>query len=111
MLEQISFSAYNINMERFAVSTLGKFLVSREEGKNAFTVLSERVALLQDQKLFCDFIGVTALSPSFCDEVFGEIEVQYPGKLVIDESLSHALRVAFETVEETRGVKFTYGGL
>jgi hypothetical protein len=107
----MSFSVYDTDRERFAVSTLGKFLVTREEGRNAFAVLSPRVALLQSEhdRLFFDCNGVIALSPSYCDELFGQLEVSFPGAIILDQQMSHALRVAFETVEETRNVKFTFG--
>jgi len=88
----------------------GKFLIDRDSGRDVYEILKRDIeSLKEDEKLFFDFGGVMILNPSFCDEVFGQIEQNYPEKMIIDKNASHALMVAFETVEETRGVKFNFG--
>lgn len=87
----------------------GKFLIDRESGKNVYEILKRKINILKkDEKIFFDFREVVILNPSFCDEVFGNLVNEYPAKIVI-KNANHAHKVAFETVEETRGVKFIYG--
>lgn len=86
----------------------GKFLIDRESGKNVYDILKRKMGkLTKAEKMVLDFNGVTILNPSFCDEVFGNLESEYPGIILI-QNANEAHKVAFETVEETRGVKFTY---
>lgn len=86
----------------------GKFLIDRESGKNVYEILKRKVGeFKKDEKLFLDLGGVTILNPSFCDEVFGNLESEHHGAVAI-QNASEAHKVAFETVEETRGVKFTF---
>lgn len=88
----------------------GRFLVNREDGNMVYDFLkSEIQSLKKSEKIFLNFDKVAALSPGFCDEVFGQIEKSYPGKVIMDKNANHALMVAFETVEETRGIKFNFG--
>lgn len=87
----------------------GKFLIDRDSGRDVFEILKREVEAFKDgEKLFLDFSGVVILNPSFCDEVFGQLEQSFPGRVVMDKNANHALMVAFETVEETRGVKFEF---
>lgn len=88
----------------------GKFLIDRDSGRDVYEILKREIeSLKNNEKLFFDFSGVIILNPSFCDEVFGQIEQNYPGKVVMDKNANHALMVAFETVEETREIKFNFG--
>lgn len=88
----------------------GKFLIDRDSGRDVYEILKREIKELKgDEKLFLDFSGVVILNPSFCDEVFGQIEQDFPEKMIVDKNANHALMVAFETVEETRGIKFNFG--
>ncbi|MFH1192100.1 MAG: STAS-like domain-containing protein [bacterium] len=87
----------------------GKFLIDRESGKNVYEILKRKIeSLEQGEKINMDFSEVVILNPSFCDEVFGNLVNEYPAEVLI-KNANHAHKVAFETVEETRGVKFIYG--
>ncbi len=87
----------------------GKFLHGREEGHLAYSKLAEIIENTKDlDYLSFDFLNVLVLAPSYCDEVFANLHIKYPGKIKIPANISHAFKVAFETVEETRGVKFDY---
>jgi len=87
----------------------GKFLHGREEGHMAYSRLAEIIESTKDlDYLNFDFTNVLVLAPSYCDEVFANLHLKYPGKIKIPASISHAFKVAFETVEETRDVKFDY---
>ncbi|MFM7458037.1 MAG: hypothetical protein ACKO3R_05190 [bacterium] len=87
----------------------GKFLHGREEGHLAYSRLAEIVESIQDlDYLSFDFSDVLVLAPSYCDEVFANLHLKYPGKIKIPANISHAFKVAFETVEETRELKFEY---
>lgn len=87
----------------------GKFLHGREEGHLAYSRLAE---IIENDNSFdylsFDFTSVLVLAPSYCDEVFGNLHIKYPGKIKIPTSICYAFHVAFETVEETRGIKFDY---
>lgn len=87
----------------------GKFLIDRESGKSVYEILKRKIQSLEkSEKISMDFSEVVILNPSFCDEVFGNLVNEHPAKIVI-KNANHAHKVAFETVEETRGIKFTYG--
>ncbi len=84
-------------------------MIDRDSGRDVYEILKSKIEELKDdEKIFFDFSRVIILNPSFCDEVFGQIESDFPGKMIIDKNASRALMVAFETVEETREVKFTF---
>ena len=96
-------------MKKIHLKTFGKILMGREEGRNSYHVFKEKLSdIPSDEKVFCDFTDVMVMAPSFCDEVFGEIEVESPGRLVIDKEVNLAIKKAFETVEQTRKIKFEF---
>jgi len=97
-------------MHRIFINTFGKFLVGREEGESAYHAFLKQINQFPDEQIFCDFTGVVVLAPSYCDELFGEIEKEFPGRLVIDKAISHAFLMAFKTVEDSRGFAFTFSG-
>ncbi len=63
----------------------------------------------KDEKIFCNFQNILLLAPSYCDELFGEIQENLPNKLVIDKNIGNALKKAFDTVAEVRDLEFVYG--
>ena len=89
------------------MSKYGKFLQSREEGLVAFNKINEMIEISDPQdKFIFDFDGVLVLAPSYCDEVLGQLNYKYPNRIIIGSGINHALQVAIDTVEETRGMKF-----
>ena len=87
----------------------GKFLHGREEGHLAYSRLTEIIESTQGlDYLSFDFTDVLVLTPAYGDEVFANLHLKYPGKIKIPASISHAFKVVFETVEETRDIKFEY---
>lgn len=97
-------------MKYLQLKTFGTFLIGREEGSSAYAVIKRDFAdAFPNEKIFCNFSGVLVFAPSYCDEVFGKLQSEYPDKFVFDVGMSHALKVSFDTVEQTRGVKFVYG--
>jgi hypothetical protein len=85
----------------------GKFLHSREEGELAYKKIRDLLEKTSDNFIF-DFEGVLVLAPSYCDEVFGKLQVNFPNRIKIKNNTSHGLKVAFETVEETGGLNFDW---
>jgi len=97
-------------MKRIHLKTFGKILMGREEGRSSYHVFKEKLSEIPDgEKAFCDFTDVMVMAPSFCDEVFGEIEAESPARLVIDQNVNLATKKAFETVEQARKIKFEFG--
>ena len=87
----------------------GKFLVDRESGKSAYDFFKYQIeSMKKNEKINCYFDDVLVLNPSFCDEVFGQLEQDFPEKIILDKNMKYSMKVAFETVEETRGIKFNY---
>jgi len=87
----------------------GKILFGREEGHSAYSRLAEIIETTPGlDYLYFDFSDVMVLAPSYCDEVFANLHLKYPGKIKIPANIRHAFKVAFETVEETRDIKFDY---
>jgi len=84
-----------------------KFLHGREEASFAFLNLKEELSNTSEQYIF-DLTDVLVLAPSYCDELFANLHLEFPGRIFISSKINHAHKVAFETVEETRGMKFNY---
>ena len=96
-------------MRTIFIKSFGEFLVGRDEGQQAYEVFKrDYVDTYPNETFFCDFTGVKILAPSYGDEVFGRLQQEYPDKFVIDQGIPHALRVALDTVEETRRIVFKY---
>lgn len=99
-------------MKTISIKSFGEFLVGREEGHQAYEVFKRDYADKDPHETFlCDFTGVKILAPSYVDEVFGRLQEEYPGRFILDQNIPHALRVAFDTVEETRKLRFSYAPL
>ena len=97
-------------MKTIKMIKFGKYLSGRDNGRHAYDFFKKEIEKMpKDEQIFCDFQDVLLLAPSYCDEVFGEIQNELPGKLVIDESINNALKKAFEVVAEVRNLKFEYG--
>ena len=86
----------------------GKFLHGREEGSFAFRKLREEILNNLKTVFVFNFDDVLVLAPAYCDEVFANLHLEFPGRIKIASNITHAHRVAFETVEETREMKFEY---
>ena len=96
-------------MKTIRMQTYGDFLTSREDGKQAYEAIKrDFLTSHPDIQFFCDFQGVKVLAPSYCDEVFGNWQEEFPNSLVLDKNMNHALKAAFDTVQETRGVHFHF---
>ncbi len=90
------------------ISEYGKFLQGREDGLIAYTKIRDVIVNSQADEIFeFDFSKVLVLTPGYCDEVFANLQNETSGKFVIGQ-ITHGLNVSFETVEETRGVKFEF---
>ena len=97
-------------MKKIFLKSFGIYLNGREEGAAAFRVLEqELLALAEGEKLFFDLSGVIVLAPSWCDEFFGEAELKYPNKIVIDDSIHMGLRKSFEVISDARNINFSFG--
>lgn len=98
-------------MKKIYLKTFGIYLNGRDEGARAFAVLQNDITKLkEDERLFFDLSDVVVLAPSWCDEFFGEAEMQYPQRIVIDESVHAGIKKSFEVVSDARNVQFTFGG-
>ncbi|MDX1918207.1 MAG: DUF4325 domain-containing protein [Candidatus Caenarcaniphilales bacterium] len=87
----------------------GEYLIGREEGSRAFALIDRDLfQKYPEEKFFFNVNGVKVLAPSFCDEVFGELQIKYPGRLFIDCKISEGLKSSFDVIEETRNIKFDY---
>jgi hypothetical protein len=96
-------------MKIIHIKSFGEFLVGREEGQQAYDVFKrDYVKMYPEETFFCDFTGVKIVAPSYCDEVFGRLQEEYPDKFILDQNIPHAFRVAFDTVGETRNIVFKY---
>ena len=97
-------------MQKFFVKSYGMHLVGRSEGAEAFAALKGNMRdVPEDEKVFFDFSDITMLAPSWCDEFFGEATLEYPGRIIIDDSINEGLRKSFEIIEETRDITFHFG--
>ena len=98
-------------MKRFFLKKFDSFLLDRDMGKDALDIFLKQMgnALKNKEKIFFDFSEIQVFTPSFCDEFFTDLVKEYPKSIIIDENVSHAFKVAFETVEKTTDVKFTFG--
>jgi hypothetical protein len=97
-----------MNKQIIEMKKYGKFLHGREEGSFAFRKLREEVLGSPETVFVFNFDDVLVLAPSYCDEVFANLHLEFPNRIKIASSITHAHRVAFETIEETRGIKFGY---
>jgi hypothetical protein len=80
-----------------------------EEGSLAFRKIKDIITSSDPKDIFVfDFDGVIVLEPSYCDEVFGNLQGKFSSRIQIKNNIGHALKVAFDTVEETRGIKFQF---
>ncbi|MBP9127883.1 MAG: STAS-like domain-containing protein [Elusimicrobia bacterium] len=96
-------------MKIIPMRSYGDFLTSREDGRQVYEAIKrDYLTSHPGIQFFCDFQGVKVLAPSFCDEVFGSWMEEFPNTLALDQSMNHALKAAFETVEETRRVRFRF---
>ena len=87
----------------------GDFLMSREDGQQAYEAIKrDFLTPHPGAQFFCDFQGVKVLAPSYCDEVFGNWQEEFPNSLVLDQSMNPAFKAAFDTVQETRRTQFHY---
>lgn len=100
-----------MNKQIIEMKKYGKFLHGREEGSFAFRKLREEILDHPEIIFIFNFNDVLVLAPSYCDEVFANLHLEFPGKIKIASNITHAHRVAFETVEETREIKFEYESL
>lgn len=97
-------------MRKIFMNKFGKFLSNRDEGRNAYPIIRQAIEqMADDEKIFVEFEGVLALNPSFCDELFGSLHEEFPDKIIISKNIGTAFKAAFDTVEETRGTKFSFG--
>jgi hypothetical protein len=87
--------------------TYGKFLHGREEASFAFLKLKEELSSNSEIYIF-DLSNVLVLAPSYCDELFANLTESFPDRVKILCGPNEAHKIAFETVEETRGTKFSY---
>jgi hypothetical protein len=96
-------------MKTILINRFGELLLNRDNGQHAYTVI-RRDYLEKDSNeiFFCDFQGVKVLAPSYCDEVFGRLQEEYPNRLCYDLAMSEALKASFQTVEETRSIHFQF---
>ena len=96
-------------MKTISMKSFGDFLTSREDGQQAYEVIKREISNQPaDLKVLFIFDEIKVLAPSYCDEVFGKLEEDFPGRLVYDGKIGHALKVAFETVSETRKIYFHF---
>ena len=96
-------------MKTIEMRKFGKYLAGRDNGKHAYDFFMNEINnMADDEKIFCNFDGVLLLAPSYCDEVFGEIQTNLPGKIVIDENINSALKKSFDVVGEVRKITFIY---
>jgi hypothetical protein len=86
-----------MNKQIIEMKKYGKFFHDREEILN------------NPESVFVfNFEDVLVLAPSYCDEVFANLHLEFPNRIKIASNITHAHRAAFETVEETRGIEFGY---
>ena len=96
-------------MKKVFMKTFGKLLMGRDDGANALIAFRQQHGSdLTDSSVFFDFQDVPVLAPSFGDEFFTPLEQEYPGKIIIDNKINLAVRKAFETIEQTQKIKFTF---
>lgn len=100
-----------MNKQIIEMKKYGKFLHGREEGSFAFRKLREEILGKPETIFLFDFNDVLVLAPSYCDEVFANLQIDFPDRIKIASNITHAHRVAFETIEETRGIQFRYEDL
>ena len=87
----------------------GEFLNGRQEGRDSYLVIKRDFFDKEpEEKIFFDFSGVKVFAPSFCDEVFGELAQTELDRFFIDSNINHAIKMSFDTVENSRNIKFNY---
>lgn len=97
-------------MKTIKLKKFGKYLAGRDNGKHAYDFFMKEIdEMTEDEKIFCDFQDVLLLAPSYCDELFGEIQENLSDKIVIDENINSALKKSFDVVGEVRKLEFVYG--
>ena len=97
-------------MKTIEMKKFGKYLSGRDNGKHAYDFFMKEIdKMAKDEKIFCDFQDVLLLAPSYCDELFGEIQANLSGKIVIDDNINSALKKSFDVVGEVRELEFVYG--
>ena len=97
-------------MKKVFLKTYGAFLVGRSEGAEAFAALKKNMRdVPDDEVLFFDFSDISMFAPSWCDEFFAEAAIKYPGRIVIDESISKGMKGTLEYIEKIRNITFTFG--
>ncbi len=97
-------------MKKKLLQSYGIYLGGREEGRTAFQSLKRELdSLPKTEQLFFDFSGMRAIAPSWCDEFFGEAAIHYPGRVIIDETISMGLKKSFEVISDARKIDFWFG--
>ena len=96
-------------MNVIRMNKFGEFLTSRENGMQAYILIKKMIQNASPEDPFLvDFGGVKVLTPSYCDEVFGNLEKENPKKLKYDKNLAKSLRTAFDVIAETRDLNFRF---
>ena len=90
----------------------GEFLCGRDRGAIVYDTIVNSGAPYGESfdcgPIFCDFTGVKAMDHGFCDVVFGQWVMCWPGTIYLDRNMPDGLMPAFDTVAETRCIKFDF---
>ncbi len=92
---------------RIELVKFGTMLLGREAGREALLVLRPRLdALKSDEMIEADFSGVAVFTPSWGDEVLGNLLDVYDSRLITLHTENPSVHTSLDIIEQVHGKKF-----
>ena len=86
---------------RIELKKFGTTLISRQNGREAFSALQPQITVLDDnENLELDFEGVITFSPSWGDEFLSPLLKKYGARLILLNTSNLSVKATLELLEK-----------
>jgi len=92
---------------RISLSKFGSTLMSRDAGREAFSVLQPTLEQVSStEPIEVDFGGINVFSPSWGDEVLGGLLKRFDDRVILYNTQNLSVKESLELLEKIHGHKF-----